>query len=138
MKKKLLEKRLKSYSALAAGVLAASGSASGYIAYTNVDPDFTADADGESYELDLNNDGVIDFTIHRSRTTTASGAVRIVPASGNEVLGATSYGAYFLPYALSEGAAIDGNQAEWNGTLNSAYLTLAWYSTYGYWIDAQD
>lgn len=138
MKKKLLEKRLKSYSALAAGVLAAGGAANGQVVYTDVDPDSVADADGESYELDLNNDGTIDFTINRSRTTTASGAVRIVPQAGNEVLGATSYGgAYFLPYALSNGDAINGDETLWNGTINSAYLTLAWYSTYGYWAGGQ-
>ncbi len=134
IKNSLLEKRLKSYSALAVGVLALGGAASGQVVYTDIDPDFLADADGLSYELDLNNDGTIDFTINRSAGT-AGAAIRMSAGSGNEVLGAISYGVYFLPYALSEGDAINDAQTLWNGTMNNNHLTLAWGSTYGYWTD---
>ena len=62
MKKTTLNKKLKSYSALAVSALAASSAANAQIIYTNI-ADTLLDASGETYSIDLNNDATIDFTI---------------------------------------------------------------------------
>ena len=33
------------------------------IIYTNIEPDFTSDNIGDSYNLDVNNDDIVDFTL---------------------------------------------------------------------------
>lgn len=55
-------KRLKQYSALTAPLIAGAGLAQGQVVYTDVDPDVVLQV-GDSYSLDLNNDGNAEFTL---------------------------------------------------------------------------
>jgi hypothetical protein len=57
-----IQKKLKSYSALAGTIAAAVGSADAQVVYTNVTPDSTL-SNGGIYNLDLNNDDVADFKL---------------------------------------------------------------------------
>ena len=63
-----LSKKLKSYSAVAGALAAASGAAHAQIIYTDVNPDITVGAAG-IYNLDLNNDGLLDFTLQQRSGT---------------------------------------------------------------------
>ena len=60
--KKHLQKRLKAYSAAVAGA-AVGISANGQIEYIDIDPDVVIDELGEFYDLDINQDGIVDFRI---------------------------------------------------------------------------
>jgi hypothetical protein len=55
--------KLASYSTMAGAFIALSSSANGQVLYTDVNPDETYSENGEFYELDLNEDGDIDFSI---------------------------------------------------------------------------
>jgi len=57
----LLRKKLSSYSAFTAAVIAGVSQAKAQVIYTNLDPDVNLKF-GESYILDLNNDGITDFS----------------------------------------------------------------------------
>lgn len=57
-----IQKKLKAYSALAGTALAVTNSASAQVVYTDVMPDLTFTTGG-TYNLDLNNDGTIDFKL---------------------------------------------------------------------------
>lgn len=57
-----LNKKIKSYSALAGSLIAAGSSADAQVVYTNVNPDSTVNMSG-FYNLDLNNDGITDFKL---------------------------------------------------------------------------
>jgi hypothetical protein len=56
--------RLKNYLALTAGLVAISPLADAQIIYTDVDPDSVL-TDNESFQLDINNDGIFDYTIRQ-------------------------------------------------------------------------
>jgi hypothetical protein len=60
MEKSTLHKKLKSYSALAGTLIAAGTTAEAQIVYTDVSPDATV-ATGATYDLDLDNNSVVDF-----------------------------------------------------------------------------
>ena len=77
-KNSTLNKKLKSYSALA-GTLVAAGSANAQVMYTDVSPDATVNGASGAYNLDLDNNTVTDFTL--------------LVATG-------SYGAYIYDYAI--------------------------------------
>ncbi|MDF2438122.1 MAG: hypothetical protein K0Q95_2498 [Bacteroidota bacterium] len=57
-----IQKKLKTYSALAGTFAAAMNSADAQVMYTNVAPDDTLNA-GEMFNLDLNNDAIADFKL---------------------------------------------------------------------------
>ena len=61
-------RKLKSYSALAGTMAAAAGSANAQIIYTDVNPDVTINSGGV-YNLDLNNDGILDYTLQQRSGT---------------------------------------------------------------------
>jgi hypothetical protein len=124
---------------LAAGVIAVGGKADAQIVYTDVNPDETYTADHD-LELDLNNDGIVDFTLLIGAGPTRY-AVRLAPEMGNEALGSMS-GNFFYPFMLNMNDPIDPAQTTWNGSANGSYLTMAWvYSaggSYGNWLSATD
>ncbi len=135
---KKLAKKLTAYTALAAGVVAAGTDADAQIVYVDIDPDevYTQNHD---LELDLNNDGIVDFTLLIGDYATPA-AARLLPKAGNEALGSGA-GNYFYPFALNLNDSISATQATWNGTLNGSMLTMAWVFTggsYGNWLNAAD
>lgn len=74
--KSTLNKKLKSYSALAGTLVAASTAANAQVIYTDVTPDATT-ATGASYGLDLNNDGTVDFQMGLTHGTYMYGTMAI-------------------------------------------------------------
>src|SRR5437870_112855 len=62
-KSKTLSEKLKSYSLFATAILAPGAATDAQVIYTDVDPDLYYQLFNGHYELDLNNDGVNDFTI---------------------------------------------------------------------------
>lgn len=87
-----LNKKLKSYSALA-GTLVTAGAANAQVMYTDLVPDVTV-AVGGNYTLDLDNNTVVDFTL---------------------VVDNASYGAYVYDYALAAptaGNAVDSTTTD--------------------------
>ena len=66
MKKQLtLSEKLKRYSLLTGGAMATALAGDAQIVYTDVVPDFVGSGDMD-YQIDLNNDGVVDFFLSRS------------------------------------------------------------------------
>lgn len=133
--KKNLQQKLKAYSMAAGAVVAVGSAANAQVVYTDVSPDATVATDPDSVTIDLNNDAIVDFTLYK--TTGTAEAVRMHPAPGNEVLGTTSYGQFFLASVLNAGDLINGTATMWNGTMNGSMMTLVW-GNYGYWAGMSD
>lgn len=121
--KKDLQKRLASYSRLAGAAAAiAPLAATGEIVYTDVDPDQTL-ANGEVFEVDFNDDGVIDMFlgIGSATGTTSAGAALYFQAAFASGSGAGSFAGsvqvfggnnFYFPEAYNAGANIDST-LEW-------------------------
>lgn len=62
-----LQQKLKAYSAVAGAVAASAATADAQIIYTDVTPDMTVNTVGGSYNLDLNNDGTVEFVLGYSQ-----------------------------------------------------------------------
>ncbi len=163
--KQQVKTKLAGYSALASAFVLASASANGQIQYTDVDPDETYDNNGDFYELDLNMDGDVDFTISIYTFTypgafyTGSGAtfdgvfkwIFANPYNGSIAASTSQSGSYTFafPYAKNEGAAIDEGLSWQNLSNQSMVFSLgvldfpAPGSTYHYlvvgnWSDKSD
>lgn len=89
-----LTKKIKAYSVVAGVVIAFAPEVSAEIHRTNIDPDLTFTNDGSVYNLDLNNDGLVDFRIHllaynyynpNCQNASDIGEVFIEPFSNNAV-----------------------------------------------------
>lgn len=132
--------KIKNYSALAGAFLLGGMSAQGAIVYTDVDPDETYNEHTDFYNLDLNNDGTVDFVIYivdiaYSGVFSTSGGdsfsglfqdVFLLPASGNSAAASTvAAGAYIYPYALNSGDAIDGTLSFRSESIQSMATYLA-------------
>lgn len=91
-------KKLKSYSALACSLITASGAAEAQVVHTDLEPDVVVNCLNASYELDLNNDGICDFTIKDNHRTFNSSLwkfeIDAEPASGNSIAGEAGPGLY--------------------------------------------
>ncbi len=122
MKKELLH-RLRGYSALAGATLAAAASADAQIQYTDISPDTTFSGNA-TFDIDLNNDQVMDFRITMSSsastfTTTSGstytryGSMYINNLASNSIVLYTSSYADTIP----TGASIKGSGMMW-GTWN--------------------
>jgi hypothetical protein len=132
-----LIKRLKSYSALAGSMLAMVNIASGQIIYTDVDPDVMGTDDGAHYDLDLNNDGTVDFNFHIK--SDGAGAVKMSGA-------ATSYnaiaGTYSSPYKYPSVFELDDVIDDGLTWVSGGTQTMAssgyYLNPYGNWFDQTD
>jgi len=92
-KKSTLSTRLKSYSAIAGTIVAAANTAGAQVVYTDVSPDALVPT-GSTYDLDLNNDGTVDYQFAVSHGTYMYGTFPIqydigivapAPGSGNAI-----------------------------------------------------
>lgn len=146
-KKNVNSKKIASYSAMASAFLFVHFTAEGQIIFTDVDPDETYNINGDEYALDLNNDGltdftlnVIDFTVPDLFYTVVYGTlyfdgliqdVLLVPISGNSVAG--SSGSYVYPYALNSGDIINGGLPFQSNSLQTmvSYLGIIDYPSLG-------
>jgi hypothetical protein len=142
-----IEKKLKAYSALAAGILAMGGSADAQIIYTDIDPDKVIETG--SYMLDLNNDGKADFEINQiNGSTSGTGSsgglyfrrVEITPVDTvNKILDVSSDSPY--PAALMLNASIGPVKKDWNHypqVMNSSYSRGGQKYHYGEWNGVTD
>ena len=57
------KKKLKNYLSLAGGITTAFSSANAQVVYTDVNPDYLLTGNNNTYSLDLNNDGVEDYSV---------------------------------------------------------------------------
>jgi hypothetical protein len=122
--KQNIQKKLKSYSALAGTLAAAIGSADAQVVYTDVSPDSTLST-GESYNLDLNNDAVVDFQLLQRSGSYYSGAiiydgVGAFAMSANNAIDTT--GAQGSASALDAGVRIDSTMS-WVDSAAAASIT---------------
>ncbi|MGD0826302.1 MAG: hypothetical protein ABR908_17105 [Terriglobales bacterium] len=95
-------------SAAGVSVLALAQPAEAEIVYTPVQVTI---GPGQTYSLDVNQDGIVDFTIRNHGHATTSGfdaSVFVRPAPGNAVAGhIVRYGRFNWAYALTSGMRID-------------------------------
>ncbi len=109
-KKNNLKEALKKYSLMTGGLIGLTTVSNADIIYTNIDPDTTFNTDGGSFDLDLNNDGTVDFNINiLTRSNTFNGTafiftnkISLLPATNNAVVGETS-----IAYRLDKGYLIN-------------------------------
>lgn len=114
--KKDLKKELLKYSSAAAAILGVAEANAQY-QYTNI-PDTTIDYNNGFYNLDLDQDGQMDFTIKQYVDTGAAGntnAVLIQPYTNtiNRIAGERQ-GQYNYPFNLAAATVVD-NSTEWDG-----------------------
>jgi hypothetical protein len=149
-KSKEFKNKLKSYGALATGVLAVGNVANAQIIYTDVDPDEVITGDSTSYLLDLNNDGVKDYRMVTLDVTGSSSGVvysakgaGVYPLGQNEIL--TDGSSYVQ--VLNNGDAIGANQNVWSATSSAFALNVKFKTqymgqtvtyTYGLWNGVTD
>src|ERR1043166_5658877 len=83
--KSTLAKKLAAYSGLASAILIAAKSSDAQIIYTDLNPDATTVL-GDTYLLDLNNDGINDFRFNLIHVTNGSGnQVRVMGYTSDSI-----------------------------------------------------
>jgi hypothetical protein len=146
-KNSTLSGKLKAYSALA-GAAAIAGGADAQIIYTDVNPDVTKSANGDSYSLDLNNDATPDFifgnVFYQFYGIDVAGFTAQV-MDLNAAAGTVNSSGYPLPFALNNGTTIDASTTPWNDTTvngGADYMSLQIGAPYninmGNWASATD
>jgi Secretion system C-terminal sorting domain len=138
--KPTLSKKIKTYSAVAGSVIAVSTSADAQVVYTDISPDSTFIADGNLYNLDLDNDGTFDFTftltISVASTTTAR-LVGVTPAGTNGIAGSV-VGAYVYPFAMNAGDTVKASLTFNTTPSQSMASSFGAGISYGNWLGAVD
>lgn len=119
------------------GALALAKGASAAVVYTDINPDYNGGV-GNTYNLDLNNDGTADFEIYHDGFYN----LFLAPlAANNEALG-TGSSNYQYPYALNTGASISASASgNWNNNgFSTGYQSLNYgsYGTFGHWVNVAD
>ncbi len=131
--------RLATYSAMAGALLLPGLGAHAEIIYTDVDPDETYNTDGDSYLLDLDDDGIIDFIVYVVNFSypglfyTSAGAtyagqfqdVFVFPNTANSVAGSSTGGGFAYPYALNSGDEIGAGLEFQSNSIQSMVYYLA-------------
>ncbi len=143
--KKALQSKLKSYSALAGSVALISTQSDAQMVYTDITPDTTAAVNGAFYDLDVDNNGITDFSISLNLTS-ASGSttnkVLATPTGTNSIAGSTGVtGAYLYPTAMNPGDSIKASLAfnvGPNQGMVSFYSAGASTSVFGNWSGVTD
>lgn len=134
-----LNKKLKSYSALAGSLALISSQADAQIIYTDINPDSTTNIGGNFYNLDLDNGGVFDFTFNLNigSGTYTFQQVAVTPAGSNGIAGDT-VGVYVYPFAFNSGDTIKSSlQFNFGGNQSMASYFGPGYS-YGNFIGLAD
>ncbi len=136
MKDHSINKKLKSYSALAGSFALLGTQSDAQIIYTDVNPDSTLAMGGSFYNLDLDNNGTFDFSIIVNVGTASSFTsqqIAITPAGTNGIAGDT-VGAYVYPLALNAGDTIKSTlQFNFSPSQSMASYFGPSYS-YGNWL----
>ena len=147
---KKVEGRLANYiagaSAAGVGVLALAQTAVAQVVYT---PAHVEIKPGTTYDLDLNNDGAIDFgfTDFVSTRVTPIGSLHVSAFASNQGLDGNGVevnnSQIFSPLALNRGARIGGSKAFYGSCIgcNSSLEIMAWadpYAEFGDWVNVQN
>ncbi|HYV92675.1 MAG TPA: MopE-related protein, partial [Chitinophagales bacterium] len=148
---KTLSEKLKSYSLLASALIGSEAVANAQVIYTDLDPDVT-NYGVSAYSLDLNNDGVVDFTLEGDAhhdggvecTTSScwgftnnSQSVKVSPAPGNSVAIASGYPA-IAGYLINSNLMWNDNSEQRLGLFSSWWVSGGGSGggTTGYWYCA--
>jgi hypothetical protein len=134
-----LTKQLTKYGALTAAIIGVADANGQSIVYNDI-TDFTGGS-GDTFLIDLDNDGTDDFRIRHNGGSTSSSNLYIDPlTASNETLG--SGGATFAyPFALTTGAAISsGATGSWfNNGFSGGFQSLNYGScSFGNWCSITD
>lgn len=118
---KVLQNKLKKYSAAAAALATATG-ANAQVVYTDVNPDYTHGGGNTGVGLDIDNDTNFDFAIYSLDTTVSGTQYRftvVAPygSAGNAIAGETPSG-YNYALALNTNDMIDAT-LNWIATTNT-------------------
>ena len=115
-KNNTIESKIKRYSALAGGITAVAGVSNAQIVHTDINPDTLITGNGAVYNLDVDNNGVIDFTFNTIASSITynsgssstfinfSGAYMNPAASGNSMMIST-YGPMNVPAGSAIGSS---------------------------------
>ena len=136
LKTQFRNNNLAAYSAMAGVFIFAGSGVVGEVVYTDVNPDESYDANGDSFEIDLDMDGTADFkigivSIINSGVFITSGGgafsglfqdVFVYPLNG-AVAGSLGVSSYAYPYALDAGALID-EALPWQ---TNSYQSMVYY-----------
>lgn len=137
------ERKLKSYSALATGVLAIAGAGTvqGQIVYTDVNPDRNL-VTGDTMNIDFNHDGVIDFYIQMRDALPSGTQCNFYPNNPNtaQCLGTlVSYTNLGYADALAANAPINATNPHWNPGVSQWVFASVWGTTfYGHFGDGNE
>ncbi|MBL6964177.1 MAG: T9SS type A sorting domain-containing protein [Bacteroidetes bacterium] len=134
VKQKSFESKLKTYTSVAAGVVASAGIANAQIVYTDIDPDIMIS--DSSYLIDLNNDANADFRLIHLYYYYSNSILNAIGLEGlniNEALGdtilSTSYSyVSFYPAMLNANDDISENKQVW---YYSSYALMYYNGVYG-------
>ncbi len=116
-KQHTLSEKIKRYSLVTSSALATAFAANAQVVYTDVNPDYTGYGSlyGDAFSVDLNNDGITDFTINARSTNSYDSdrywdgsSIGIHSKSGNSVAVSSN-----LPQAMDSGADI-GTNLDWD------------------------
>jgi hypothetical protein len=120
------------------GVLALVQPANAKIVYTNIHHVIGI---GGSYKLDLNHDGMTDFTLRNRFNSGQSGAFAVlsaIPAAGNGVRGFKTVRGWAWASALQRGVRIGGGQYFSANAMATAFASEAGSGSGGSWINVQN
>jgi len=120
------ESKIKRYSVLAGGLTAIAGAANAQIVYTDINPDTLITGNGAFYNLDVDNNGVIDFTFY----TIASS---ITYSSGSSSTFIDFSGAYMSP-AASGNSMMNFSYGPMNVPAGSAIGSSGSFTSSGGWV----
>lgn len=134
-----LSKKFAAYSSMAASLLAISNVASAQVIYTDIVPDYAGAENGATYDLDLNNDGTVDFKINYT-SNGPSFKLMINANSSNAIAGTYLNPPYKYPSVLEANAEIGADFPFTWVTGNYQTLATSGYfgAPYGYWFGAVD
>lgn len=126
VKKNILSEQVKTYSALAVGLLAIGSNTNGQILYTDEEPD--AVIKNTEYKIDLNKDGKVDFKlIHMSYSYQGSGFSRQITIEPKDTANRILFTDDMYPAVMNFNSAI-GQNGNWD---NDGDELAAYSSTYG-------
>jgi hypothetical protein len=145
MKNDSLEKKLKSYSAFSAALLAAPVMADAQIVFNDI-PDTTCITHAVGYSIDLNGDGGFEFSLAPIKGTSSASFYRQIVGFGSNSIysvAASTQSGIVYPLVLNEGDRI-GDDLSWE--IYSSYLWVLAKSSSagsgavkgGNWLGAED
>jgi hypothetical protein len=108
MTKNRIDNRLKTYASIAAAIVAA-GNADAQVVYTDVSPDQTLNSFPSSFNIDLDANAVIDFTIEMIQPWSSQRHLQIVPIASNSIVASNPlYGGSYVA-VLNQGVNINAS-----------------------------